>query len=160
MSIIKYDYNNVVQLFVKNLSESKEYHKNYLELISKIKQMDGVVDIGSFCYGRLFFKELDENSNLRKRVFSAIGKTDQFENIPLLNALYIESAMIHILEPPIYKGRFFESEDFEESDEIPLVVGYAYKDIFEIGQTFTVTDESLGMTGTYKVIGILDKGSY
>ncbi len=47
MSIIKYDYNNVVQLFVKNLSESKEYHKNYLELISKIKQMDGVVDIGS-----------------------------------------------------------------------------------------------------------------
>jgi len=114
MSIIKYDYNNVVQLFVKNLSESKEYHKNYLELISKIKQMDGVVDIGSFCYGSISFKELDENINLRKRVFSAIGKTDQFENIPLLNAFP------------------------------PLVVGYAYKDIFEIGQTFTVTDESLG----------------
>jgi len=44
--------------------------------------MDGVVDIGSFCYGSISFKELDENINLRKRVFSAIGKTDQFENIP------------------------------------------------------------------------------
>jgi len=58
MSIIKYDYNNVVQLFVKNLSESKEYHKNYLELISKIKQMDGVVDIEVFVMAAFLSKSL------------------------------------------------------------------------------------------------------
>jgi len=61
---------------------------------------------------------------------------------PVKCVIYRECNDSHI-RTPIYKGRFFESEDFEESDEIPLVVGYAYKDIFEIGQTFTVTDESL-----------------
>jgi ABC-type antimicrobial peptide transport system permease subunit len=162
MSIIKYNHNNVVQLFVNNLNESSKYHENYLELLSQIKQMDEIIDIGSFHSDGIVFEELENEEfvDLKKSIFSKIEKTDQFENTPVLNALYIQSAMIHILEPSIYKGRFFEIEDFKNNNEVPLVVGYAYRDVFEIGQILTVPHGPPGLPGTYRVIGILDNDNY
>lgn len=161
-SIIKYDHQKTIQLFVNNINRSKEFYTNYSKFISEIKQMREIKNIGSFHSDGIVFDQLKNKDFIenKKTIFFKSNKIDKYENSPVLNALYIQSAMVHILKPSIWKGRYFEDKDFEQKEEIPIVVGYDYRDVFQVGQKLTVTGGPPGVEGKYRVIGILDKDSY
>lgn len=60
----------------------------------------------------------------------------------------------------MYDGRSFNEDDYileSESDKLPIILGYNYKDIFNIGEKIKYIYAGKEMEG--EVIGILEKGS-
>lgn len=57
----------------------------------------------------------------------------------------------------VTEGRLFNSEDFKYGDTIPVILGYDYKDYYNIGDVFT--GNYLKCYFNYEVIGILDKNT-
>ena len=57
-------------------------------------------------------------------------------------------------------GRFFENEDFNSNDLIPVILGYGYNDYFKIDDTINYFDEYKNCEKKLKVIGFLQKDTY
>lgn len=57
----------------------------------------------------------------------------------------------------VIKGRCFEENDYYYNDTIPVILGYEYKDYYDIGDIFQ--GEYLSCEFKYKVVGILEKDS-
>ena len=61
----------------------------------------------------------------------------------------------------ILEGNYFSKEDFyiNNYNEIPVILGYEYIDIYNIGDIINIMFQN-DVYGTYKVIGFLKKNSY
>lgn len=75
----------------------------------------------------------------------------------LFNNITINLASQNYYNFKVTEGRLFNSEDFKYGDTIPVMLGYDYKDYYNIGDVFT--GEYLSCYFNYEVIGILDKNT-
>ena len=75
-----------------------------------------------------------------------------------MSFMYATSLLEELFNLRTISGRFFDETDYvNHYDYIPVVLGYDFMDIFEVGDTFE--DSFHGYLETFKVIGFLEQNS-
>lgn len=80
-----------------------------------------------------------------------------------LNAWAIDQNYLEIFGLQLESGRLFNEEDFSNFDpkRIPVILGYAYKEYFSIGDTFEANFLMLGKEQmTFEIIGFIKEGQF
>ena len=151
-NIVKYKSGQLYYLdFGNNYKINYDNYKSFLNDISNI----GEVDIsGTFDKSMASYKEL-KTDNEYKKVHRKITEDNSFTNMSSP-----ENTDIIRMSSGIYKLSKIELESGEDysqynGDEIPILVGYNYKDVIKVGQTLTEEYDKK----TYKIIGIMKKNS-
>lgn len=151
-NIVKYKSGQLYYLdFENNYKINYDNYKSFLNDISNI----GEVDIsGTFDKSMASYKEL-KTDNEYKKVHRKITEDNSFTNMSSP-----ENTDIIRMSSGIYKLSKIELESGEDysqynGDEIPILVGYNYKDVIKVGQTLTEEYDKK----TYKIIGIMKKNS-
>jgi len=113
-------------------------------------------------------------------LFEFIFKNEAFQSLPLqsftflppderfekflndtestISFMYATSLLEHLFDLNITSGRFFDEADYiDNHDRIPVVLGYDFMDVFEIGNTFE--DSFKGEMETFEVVGFLEENS-
>ena len=157
-SILKNKSNKLYYLDFKGSMISDKNYNNYLYNLSKT---EGITYAGAFCTGSIYVKELQNNNDfvtknkeIRKSNTPDIIKIGMEENnstdiYKYTDTLIISSGLLDFMAPKIYKGESYNNS----KDEIPILIGYSYKDVVDIGQTIISSPNDT----KYKVVGILDK---
>lgn len=76
-----------------------------------------------------------------------------------VKTLQVSNKFYKIFDLPISDGRFFDEGDFKDINCIPVVLGYDYRNIYKLGETFNISDLNREGTLTCKVIGFLKKNT-
>ncbi|CAM2912934.1 hypothetical protein HAHI6034_07615 [Hathewaya histolytica] len=81
-------------------------------------------------------------------------------NYSAVKSLYLDYNFTKLFNIEVIDGRFFKKEDFDYTDEIPLILGSNYKGIYKLGDELTVRP---GLSPKFikgKVLGFLKKDYY
>ena len=126
-------------------------YNNFLKDLSNI----GEIDVsGTFDKSMVSYKEL-KFDNEYKNVHKKITEDNSFSNMSRP-----QNTDIIRMSSGIYKLSKIELESGEDysqynGEEIPILVGYNYKDVIKVGQTLTEEHDKK----KYKIIGIMKKNS-
>lgn len=126
-------------------------YNNFLKDLSNI----GEIDVsGTFDKSMVSYKEL-KFDNEYKNVHKKITEDNSFSNMSRP-----QNTDIIRMSSGIYKLSKIELESGEDysqynGDEIPVLVGYIYKDVVKVGQTLTEEHDKK----KYKIIGIMKENS-
>lgn len=127
--------------------DPKDVENDLVKIKSFIKDKD--IKYGGYVYTNYQFSELESNSkyisvNEKKWV------NDPLKFKPMASKLlYVDEDIVNMI--PDKSGQI-KKLYAQKSDEIPIVVGTLYKDIFYVGQELTDKENV-----KYKIIGFLDK---
>ncbi|GKU26280.1 ABC transporter permease [Clostridium folliculivorans] len=124
--------------------------KNDMETISGFLK-DKNVSYGGYAYTNYQFKELMDNKKYIE-LNTYQWKSDPLGVKPMASKLlYVDRDIVNMIPDKSGQIKKLYSSNMEE---IPLVLGNSYKDIFSVGQELTDVENV-----KYKIIGFLDKGS-
>lgn len=137
-----FDKENLKKMY-DYLMENKEFHFLY--------QMESNILIKNFCDEDKFYYEIGQNK------YSANPYTNVYGNYSNIKAAYVNYKYYKHIELEVEEGRNLKKEDFNESDITPVVLGYDYKNIYKVGDTFTYFDYMSKKVKKLKVVGILKK---
>lgn len=117
-------------------------HYIYLDKVEQGIYIKNTFDTNIFLYGygKGYESYFDDESGNRYSMF---------------NNITINAASQNYYNFKVIEGRIFNSGDFTYSNTIPVMLGYDYKDYYNVGDVFT--GEYLDCNFNYQVIGILDK---
>lgn len=96
-----------------------------------------------FVDGYDFYIQYGETTGFPNPINTIIKSTNGKETLSTpLKALIMDQNILHNFDGSILEGRTFEESDYFISAQnplIPVILGYAYKGIYKIGDTFTLT---------------------
>ncbi|MGB8453016.1 MAG: ABC transporter permease [Anaerocolumna sp.] len=143
---------------------SIEYNKGFPSdgsLDDKAKELSSFIDTlnkvdahGYFCVTCDTFTELLNNNNYKNKMQEIYGATEPEEDMGYSNVLYLQPNVLDLCDLEVYAGTK-ELDYDKESETIPLLVGYSFKDVLPVGTV--LTQDSYGVK--YKVAGILKENS-
>ena len=181
MDIIKqYKFNQSIKTSTKSILKDKSdglYYldfkgsmisdKDYNNYLYNLNNIEDIKYSGAFCTSSIYIKELQnnkefvtKNKEIRKNNTSNILKNSLEDNhlqsiYKYTDTLIVSSGLFDFMDLKIYKGESYELYKSKSNNEIPILIGYNYKDVVDIGQTIVGSPNDT----TYKVIGILKKYS-
>lgn len=116
------------------------------EFTDELDGIEGVVAAGRYYKTYIIFDEMMENDEFLKANRKILSGTITDDYPALMNVVYIEQPLL----PYFSLDKFPEGKN---TDAVPAMAGYLYKDYFESGQVYTDA-----MTGVqYEIVGILPK---
>lgn len=162
-------YDSYFELFPVNDSEDTYRLVDMEESVSSfVKDYEKVVHLKDF-YNELgnnslieYYEEIEqpvEVDEFKATEIFRYGYEEQFESDEIkqillnYNSWHNNNLCEKIIEGDDFKKSDFVQENFEE---IPVILGYEYRDYYNIGDTMDVT-LSTDVFGHYKVIGIMNK---
>lgn len=162
-------YDSYFELFPVNDSEDTYRLVDMEESVSSfVKDYEKVVHLKDF-YNELgnnslieYYEEIEqpvEVDEFKATEIFRYGYEEQFESDEIKQILLnYNSWHNNNLCEKIIEGDDFKKSDFvqENYEEIPVILGYEYRDYYNIGDTMDVT-LSTDVFGHYKVIGIMNK---
>lgn len=151
-SIVKYDSKNVYYIDFKGV-DSIDYDK-YNEFLKELNDIEQISVSGTFDKINVRYKELRKDSKYKK-IHKKIIEENIFTNMSnpeFTDIIRMSSGIYDMSDIDIELGQEYNEYSGEE---IPVLVGYNYKDTVKIGQILTEEHEK----NTYKVIGIMKKNS-
>lgn len=149
-------YMKISQDFMDKLSGGKFTNEDVLKSYKILKNIQGT---HFYCRNSAFpIAQFDGIENFRKNPSTkTIGDT---KYVPV-NSMWIDKNMWKQFKLNLIEGNDFQEENFEkESNEIPVILGYDYKNKYKVGDTFSYYDTKDKNIKNAKVLGILKQDSY
>ena len=175
--IKEYKFSQSIKVNAKNILKDKSKNLYYLDFsgsviadinynnyLFSLNNTEGITSSGAFCTSSLYIKEFWENkdfittnkkirlNNTPDIIKDATNDNDMDDFYKITDTFIVSLGLFDLMDLDIYKG---ETVKNVSPDEIPVLVGYNYKDVIEIGQTFIASPNDT----TYKIVGILNKNS-
>lgn len=142
---------------LKNIEENKEKIVDLYEYISEEYKGYDVIQ------ANMFIKDFSEKDSFaysldEKTVFNpGASARGEFNNIKVVQ---ISKEYINNFNLKVESGRSFSSDDFNDKDIIPVILGANYKGIYKVGDVFDFYDYEVDEMRKIEVIGILNEDSY
>ncbi len=169
---IKADFDKCCQMIINTVNTSKEICMDGADFLSEVKSMDEVSVLGNYFYYSTAFTSLRDNKAFVEAVEKAVdeeirnltksglrvdeGSYQDNKKDLIAQILSVDYELFDSLLPNTFLEGGMPDGSFSESDSFkPVILGYGYKDAFDIGDTFISDDEKFKC----RVVGILDKGS-
>lgn len=134
------------------------FSERYSKLKQEINQLDNVNGHGSFLLLN-FLLDL-KNSEIYEAKNRELYKNTWLRGEEKLSYMvYLDESMFHSTKIELDSGNTFSTTDFTlaPTETIPVWVGYHYKDVLRIGDTFSIS--WFGDKLQYRVVGVMAKGS-
>lgn len=163
-----YKDKNIYKVISPSYDKDKEYDKETL-LSKKSELYKWLIDnnnfkfciqsntsiyIKDFCSDDKFYYDIGEYKYITNPFTNIYGNYSNI-NCIYINDKYSENFVIDTSE-----GRGFEKSDFSENEIIPIILGYNYKNIYKVGDTFKYFDFLDKKVKTLKVVGITKSSIY
>ncbi|MVQ34404.1 ABC transporter permease [Paenibacillus anseongensis] len=161
-TIQKYSTLNLNRTFtvtVPGATSEQWFSERYSKLKKEIDQLDNVNSHGSFSTAQFFLLDL-KNSEIYEAKNRELYKNTWLRGEEKLSYMvYLDESMFHSTKIELDSGNTFSTTDFTlaSTETIPVWVGYHYKDVLRIGDTFSIA--WFGEKLQYRVVGVMAKGS-
>lgn len=143
----------------KDLDEKYDFISvNYSTMLSYVGDYNGSTD---FVDGYDFYiQNIDNKSLINPINMPVIGYNGESYNVTPLKTVLMNEEATKNLDKYIYEGRNFKESEFilnSATDNISVVLGYGYKDLYEIGDVFEL--ELISDIMKFEVIGFYKENS-
>ena len=149
------DLDNEIENMEGKDNEYKKFYKYLHNTYKKnmICSMGASFLIKNFTSDSKFYSNKDE-----KYVINPEGIEGTYSQV---QSCYIDKNFYNAFPFSTISGRGFKNSDFNQKNVIPVILGYEYKGIYKVGDTFNIYDCYFSKkVKKIKVIGILKKNSY
>lgn len=144
-------------IYAPDNDSNQWFYKKYMELERFIPTIDGVKAMGSYFETSVTPYGFNKHKNYIELNRKLYKNTIKEEMANVTTTLYLDAGSHSLTKFHMQSGRNFTSSDFTtlSRNNIPILVGANYEDIFPVGSTFKA-DWYDGEKLEYKVIGILN----
>ena len=146
------------------INNSEDSNEKFYELYSYLRgnenfsisaQQNSNILIKDFSEDKRFYYDLNE-----KNKYSINPKSDVQGKFSNIKGYYIDSGYNNEFPLETTKGRTLNEEDFTLEDDIPIILGAEYENIYNVGDEFKYFDYLSLKEKKMKVIGILKADTY
>jgi len=160
---ISADFDRCCRLIINTISDSKKTVKDAVDFLSEIKKLDQIEILGNFFPYGTSFNSLRENNAFSEAVNNALEfqkkdqKIDEMQRNDLdVKILSVDYGLFNsLISNQLLEGKKPDKTLFKGDGFVPVILGYGYKDAFNIGDTF---ESDYGLFKC-RVIGKLQKNS-
>lgn len=149
---IKYNSENVYYIDFMGLDLVD--NNDYMQFLKELREIPQIVSSGTFDSTATYYSELMKDSKynkIHKKIISEkkFGYMDEFDGTEVIR---MTDSIYDMCDINVESGQSYEEYNGEE---IPILVGYRYKNVVEVGQILT----DVYYKKKYKVIGIMKENS-
>lgn len=120
---------------INDMKESLDDSDNFLEVINQIEKIDGVLELGFFSKIQLRFLELKSKPEYAHRMQKHYSEEKkEFVDGTVADVLFIDNSIVSIIRNTIPENTILCGK--ENGNDVPILVGAAFRDIISIGEHF------------------------